>query len=351
MLIAETEYRSEVELVIAPLRGLALGVFLITVGMQIDLGALIADWPQLLAALAGVLLVKAIVTGALLRLVGVAHRGRRRNRAADGQPVGNDADPARRRGRGRGHRCRCGRLLAGGDRARADRDAAARQPWPLHGAAGRRADARGRFRRRPSAGRTVIFGFGRVGQMVADMLGAHGQPYLAVDSDIDSVLDAREAGYSSALFGDVARRELIEKLDLDQAAAVVLTMDDPVLTARITRQLRARITRSCRSSPAPATPTMPRRFIAPGSRDAVPEALEASLQLSRGGAGRHWRGDGPGDRVDPRETRRAARRDHGRGRARSRAGLLGGRAISQKGAREQWAAPRLEPRWMTFSIA
>ena len=40
MLIAETEYRSEVELVTAPLRGLALGVFLITVGMQLDLGAL-----------------------------------------------------------------------------------------------------------------------------------------------------------------------------------------------------------------------------------------------------------------------------------------------------------------------
>ncbi len=62
MLIAETDYRSEVELVTAPLRGLALGVFLITVGMQLDLGALIADWPNLLLALGGVLIVKALVT-------------------------------------------------------------------------------------------------------------------------------------------------------------------------------------------------------------------------------------------------------------------------------------------------
>jgi CPA2 family monovalent cation:H+ antiporter-2 len=70
VLIAETDYRSEVELVTAPLRGLALGVFLITVGMQLDLGALIADWPKLLIALVGVLIIKAFVTATLLRLSG-----------------------------------------------------------------------------------------------------------------------------------------------------------------------------------------------------------------------------------------------------------------------------------------
>jgi CPA2 family monovalent cation:H+ antiporter-2 len=46
VLIAETDYRTEVELVTAPLRGLALGVFLITIGMQLDLGALAADCAQ-----------------------------------------------------------------------------------------------------------------------------------------------------------------------------------------------------------------------------------------------------------------------------------------------------------------
>ena len=70
ILIAETDYRSEVELVTSPLRGLALGVFLITVGMQLDLDALIADWPTLLIALVGVLIVKALVTAMLLRLSG-----------------------------------------------------------------------------------------------------------------------------------------------------------------------------------------------------------------------------------------------------------------------------------------
>jgi CPA2 family monovalent cation:H+ antiporter-2 len=146
--------------------------------------------------------------------------------------------------------------------------------------ASRRVDATARADLPPSvsAGRTIIFGFGRVGQMVAEMLDTHRRPYLAVDSDIDSVLAAREGGYT-VLFGDVARREWLEKLELGQAAAVVLTMDDPVLTARITRQLRADhaalpiIARARDSDHAAA-------LYRAGVSDAVPEALEASLQLS-----------------------------------------------------------------------
>jgi CPA2 family monovalent cation:H+ antiporter-2 len=129
-----------------------------------------------------------------------------------------------------------------------------------------------------AAGRTVIFGFGRVGQMVAEMLDTHKRPYLAIDSDIDNVLAAREAGFA-VLFGNVARQELLAKLALDQAAAVVLTMDDPVLTARITRQLRAAhatlpIIARARDTDHAAT------LYRAGVSDAVPEALEASLQLS-----------------------------------------------------------------------
>ena len=51
VLIAETEYRSEVEVVTAPFRGLALGIFLITVGMRIDFRQLAEIWPELLVAL------------------------------------------------------------------------------------------------------------------------------------------------------------------------------------------------------------------------------------------------------------------------------------------------------------
>ena len=81
------------------------------------------------------------------------------------------------------------------------------------------------------------------------------------------------------LYGDVSRRGLTEKLDLDSAAAVVLTMDDPVLTARIARRLRAEhpaLPIIARARDADHAATLYRA----GVTDAVPEALEASLQLS-----------------------------------------------------------------------
>jgi CPA2 family monovalent cation:H+ antiporter-2 len=70
LVIAETDYRNEVELVIEPFKGLALGIFLISVGMMIDVGALVGQWPMLLGALAAVILVKAVVTGVLLKVAG-----------------------------------------------------------------------------------------------------------------------------------------------------------------------------------------------------------------------------------------------------------------------------------------
>lgn len=70
VLIGETDYRAEVEAITAPLAGLALGIFLITVGMRIDLAALARDWPLILGAAALVLALKAAITWALLRASG-----------------------------------------------------------------------------------------------------------------------------------------------------------------------------------------------------------------------------------------------------------------------------------------
>jgi CPA2 family monovalent cation:H+ antiporter-2 len=127
-------------------------------------------------------------------------------------------------------------------------------------------------------GRTVIFGFGRVGRMVADMLDAHDRPYLAIDSDIDGCARSRANGYH-IVYGDVAHGELAERLGLEKASALVLTMDDPVLTARLTAKIRAAhpdlpIIARARDSEHAA------RLYKAGVTDAVPEALEASLQLS-----------------------------------------------------------------------
>ena len=277
LVIAETEYRSEVEVVTEPFKGLALGVFLITVGMRIDVGELLGNWPELLGALAGVLLVKSVVTGALLRMAG-ASRG---VAAETGLLM---ASPSETTLIVLGAAGVAGILRADTVSFWSAATAIGLTITPLLAGLGRFAARRVDHAALsgddigPTAGKTVIFGFGRVGRMVADMLDEHGQPYLAVDSDIDGFTEARKTGYS-VLYGDVSRRHLIEKLDLGQAKAVVLTMDDPVLCARLARRLR---------SEHPALPIIARArdtdhaaaLYRAGVTDAVPEALEASLQLS-----------------------------------------------------------------------
>jgi CPA2 family monovalent cation:H+ antiporter-2 len=110
------------------------------------------------------------------------------------------------------------------------------------------------------------------------MLGAHNLDYVAVDADADTVGDGRNAGYK-VIFGDVSRGTLVERLHLGRPSAVILTMDNPVLVVRLTKRLRLAY---------PDLPIVARardtahaaRLYKVGVTDAVPETLEASLQLS-----------------------------------------------------------------------
>ena len=277
VIIAETEYRSEVEVVTAPFRGLALGVFLITVGMRIDLPMLMGTWPQLLGALIAVLATKAVVTGGLLRLSG----SRSGTAAETGLLMASPSETTL--------------ILIGTAAATGTIAATTASFWQAVTALGLTVTPLlaelGRFAGRKvdhgaveepdeaaAKGRTVIFGFGRVGRMVADMLIAHKRLYLAVDSDIDGVRHAREAGYN-VLFGDVRRPELADKLHLGHAAALVLTMDDPVLVAQLARRVRGWVPDLPIIARARDTDHAAQLYKA-GVTDAVPETLEASLQLA-----------------------------------------------------------------------
>src|ERR671912_17741 len=237
VLIAETEYRDEVEVVTAPLRGLALGGSLITVGMSLDFPSLLENWPLLLAALALVLVAKVLVTSFLLWLNG--------SRPAVAAETGVlMASPSETTLILLGAGAASGVILADAAAFWQAVTALGLTVTPLLAQLGRMAarrvdrEAVEHVDEGAASGRTVIFGFGRVGTMVADMLDVHQRPYLAVENDIDAVLGAREAGYS-VLFGDVARGELIEKLRIGDAQALVLTMDDPVLVVRLARRIRA----------------------------------------------------------------------------------------------------------------
>ncbi|RST31066.1 sodium:proton exchanger [Sphingomonas ginkgonis] len=275
VLIAETEYGGEVEAITAPFKGLALGVFLISVGMRLDLRMLLDRWHELLFALLLVLVAKALVTGLLLRASG-AGKG---IAAETGLLMSSPSETTLI-------------LLGAGTAAGVIRPDAATF-WqavtalgltvtPLLGIVGRalarRVDRAALPTEEKSEGRVLLFGFGRVGRLVATMLQEHGRPYLAVESDIDAVKSARQDGFN-VLFGDASRRELVEHLHVADARALVLTMDDPVQVVRLARQLR---------SAAPDLPIIARardtahaaQLYRAGVTDAVPETLEASLQLS-----------------------------------------------------------------------
>ncbi|HYI49361.1 MAG TPA: cation:proton antiporter [Allosphingosinicella sp.] len=280
LLIAETEYRGEVEVMTAPLRGLGLGIFLIAVGMSMDLRFIADHWAQLLLALAGVMIAKTVVTALFLRW-----GGRRRAVAAEASLL--MASPSE---------TTLIVLTAAGAAGLIAADTAAF--WqivtamgltltPLLARIGR--DAGARIEKSGQAGepdisptreapRAVILGFGRVGRMVAEMLAEHGRPYVAVDSNIDSVRAARAEGFP-LIYGDAARPEFIDKLHLGHASALILTMDDPVQAVRLVKRVRAwcpDLTIIARAR----DPEHAAELYRAGASDAVPETLESSLQLS-----------------------------------------------------------------------
>lgn len=280
LLIAETDYHSEVEVITAPFKGLALGVFLITVGMRLDLRMIMQDWGLLLAAILGVMAIKAGVTMALLKLSGA-----RTGTAAEAGVL--MASPSETTLIVLGVAAAAGLIQPSTAAFWTTVTAIGLTITPLLAKAGRFAsrkiEERDSVRGDASAeevisGGTVIIGFGRVGRTVADMLRAHDKPYVAVDADIDGVAAARREGYS-VVFGDVARAELVDRLRLGHAKALILTMDDPVLTVRLTRRVRSWV---------PDIPIIARardaahaaELYKAGATDAVPETLESSLQLS-----------------------------------------------------------------------
>jgi CPA2 family monovalent cation:H+ antiporter-2 len=276
LLIAETDYHSEVEVITAPLRGLALGIFLITVGMRLDLAELFAVWPQLIVATAIVLGIKALVIFSLLRW----RKNRRGTAVETGLLMASPSELTL--------------IVLASALAAGVLGASTAAFWtlvtafgltltPLLAAAGRRMARRVDPQALASGvsdtkGVTMIFGFGRVGRIVADMMAEHGRPYFAVDGDVDCVASARERGYK-AIFGDVARGDAVERFGLCDAAALVLTMDDPVLTVRLSREVRGAcpdltIIARARDGAHAA------QLYKAGATDAVPETMEGSLQIS-----------------------------------------------------------------------
>ena len=279
LLIADTEYRRQVEVTVEPFKGLLLGVFLISTGMALDLGRIVGAPLLVAGGVVAVVLVKALVTAPLIRLFARGKPGWARTALLLG-PSGEMTFIV------------LGAIAAAGLASREAVDTAtivtalAMTAIPLLSWLGRLLDAKAKRAAPPAeavpepgeARRVVIIGFGRVGRLVADMLSAHDIAYVAIDTDPDSVARERDAG-RPVYYGDAASVDLLHGLGLDKALALVVTVDEPKVVARIAQAARAehpalQIVARARDARHAA------QLYRLGVSDAVPETIEASLQLS-----------------------------------------------------------------------
>ena len=277
LLIAETEYHTEVEQIMEPFKGLALGVFLITIGMSVNLFDIGAQIGEIALAVVGVLVFKAAVTGVLLRLMGA----RPSTAAETGVLMASPSETTLI-------------VLAAATSALVI-DMETARFWQTVTAIGltttpllaklgamiaRRVDGVAAVGGTDDSDdvRTIIVGGGRVGRLVADMMQTHGKPYVMIDSNPDLIADAKRDGYR-AIFGDAARGDTLARLGVEVAPAVVLTMDEPVLAQRLVTRLRQTYPDLLIVARARDTDHAAALYRA-GASHAVPETLESSLQLS-----------------------------------------------------------------------
>jgi len=124
----------------------------------------------------------------------------------------------------------------------------------------------------------LVVGYGRVGKLVGDMLERHDIPWIGADRDARPIEPARRAG-KQIYYGDASKPEFLRRCGLDAARALVITMDSPEGTEAVVataRELRPDLTIVARARDARHA----QRLYELGATDAVPETIEASLQLS-----------------------------------------------------------------------
>jgi monovalent cation:H+ antiporter-2, CPA2 family len=284
LLLAETEYRKAIEATVEPFKGLLLGIFFFTVGMEIDFRELVHEPVALAVDVVGLIAIKSLVLIALARLFHLSW------------PVAVEL----------------GLLLGpGGEFAFVSISMATGMNLiepelasftlavtsvtmvliPVLSFVGRRFAARLRARAggpvaselsaaptAPEQRHAIVVGYGRVGKVVCALLKEHNVPYIAADSDTAIVTHDRREGHD-VYYGDATDPNFLEVCGLSRAAGVIVTIhthdliDDIVVHVRAARPDIMIVARARDAVHA-------RHLYALGATDAVPETIEASLQLS-----------------------------------------------------------------------
>jgi monovalent cation:H+ antiporter-2, CPA2 family len=287
MLLAETEYRHQIEAAIRPFRELLLGLFFISVGMLLDLKVLRADFVRIVVLLAALIVCKALLTATTAAAFGTGRFKALRTGLVLGgggefgvalltilargqdlipprptqlllsvQVLGMIVSPVIIR-----YNKRIARFVL-------------RERRPPVTAIELEREATKALARREHV---ILCGFGRVGSHLGRVLENHGFECLAIDRDPAKVRAARQGGLP-VVWGDCADEELLRTVGLDHANVVIVTFADPQIALGIVRAIRGLRT----DVPVLVRTQDDSRFeelAAAGATEVVPETLEASLTL------------------------------------------------------------------------
>ena len=286
MLIAETEFRYQVEEDIKPFRDVLLGLFFVAIGAQLDLRVVTAAWPQVLALAAVPIVLKFLVVAALARAMGATAGVAVRTgvwlaqagefgfvllalAASVGLLASEVLQPVLAA-------MLVSLLVSPLLIERANRIALrlSSQEWLQRSLQLQTIASRTMARER----HVIVCGYGRCGQALAHVLESESVSYVALDLDPDRVRQAAATG-EPVVFGDSARRDTLLAAGLHRARALAITFDDTAVALRILAAVREL---------APQLPVLVRtaheadidRLRAAGATEVVPEIVEGSLMLA-----------------------------------------------------------------------
>ena len=283
LLLAETEFKHEVELMVEPFKGLLMGLFFMTVGMQMDTRHIV-DAPLWLAAfVAALVLIKAGVIALIFRIGRLpwpraVEGGLLLGQGGEfafiviGYAISTrllEPDLGARAMLAVGLSMFITPLLARLGRAIGERAERGERAQLAEVDEAALAAARGRI---------IIAGFGRVGQQLGKLLGAQRIDFIAFENNAKMVSQLHAQGMP-VYFGNAARCELLRRVHADEAPAIVLTMDHPASALQAVRGIRRdfpHVPLFVRSRDEKHA----RALRLAGATVVVPETLEASLQLS-----------------------------------------------------------------------
>ncbi len=281
LLLSETEYHRAIEATIDPFKGLLLGVFFFSVGMSLDLASLISNPLPILAGILGLLLIKGGVLVALLRIFRVSWPSTIETAVLLG-PGGEFAFIV------------IGLATAAGIIA-PDRGALvlaitsfSMALIPVLDHFARHMSRRVTAQQPPNPATivqppqeqvdAVVIGAGRVGRLVSDMLTRHKVKHIIVENDASAVGRLRADGLP-VYFGDAKNPLFLKRCGLDNARGVVITVNKASTVSEIVaavREMRDDILIVARARDAEHARQLYKQRVT----DAVPETIEASLQLS-----------------------------------------------------------------------